>query len=131
MHVQSHSDSRDFSCGECNKIFKSQRSLDKHMLVHVASQRTADGKKVKLLKKYCRYCAKAFHYVKQMDGSLSAADQLHFEAHEASHTATRNYDVHTSQPMLDLSVPSTVVESANGVMPALSSQASAVLLELC
>jgi len=108
MHRQSHSATREFGCTVCSKAFKSARSLEKHQLLHVT--KTADGRKVDLQKLYCRYCAKAFHYVGQPDGSISAADRRHFEAHEAAHTASRI--ITPGVPTLDLSVPDAVASAA-------------------
>jgi hypothetical protein len=87
MHVQSHAETTEHRCNVCSKTFKSTRSLDKHRLLHAT--RGPDGRKIDLKKLYCRYCAKAFNYAPEADGSISAASRMEFATHEQSHTATR------------------------------------------
>jgi len=113
MHTRSHSSLRTFECNLCSKPFKSARSLEKHRLLHVTSQRTADGRKIELSKQYCRYCAKAFHYVAGPDGSILPEDQRHFAAHEAGHTTTRLLDPPSlAMPTLSMAVPEGVAAAA-------------------
>jgi uncharacterized C2H2 Zn-finger protein len=107
MHLQSHSTTREFPCNLCPKAFKSPRSLEKHQLLHVTSQKTTDGRRVELRKHYCRYCAKAFHYVVTPDGSISEADRDHFVQHEGTHTAARIGDPSSAMPTLSMSMPSS------------------------
>jgi hypothetical protein len=79
-HVKIHANPTEHCCGVCQKTFMWMRSLDKHRLVH---------NNIKKLKLCCRYCARAFRYAPESNGSISAVSRMDFAAHEQSHTVAR------------------------------------------